>query len=434
MAQAAVPELAPTGEAAAPGRADVWVVAALLAVTLVAILARVPRLGAPPRMVFDEIYYAKAAQQMLAGVEVTEERTHPPLSKLIIAAGIRVFGDHAVGWRAASAAAGALLVLVVGLLAWLLFGDRFVAAASALLVALDGLVFVESRIAKPDVFLAVFVFSAYAALWRYVQARADDTPPAASGGGVGWVYLAGITAGCAVATKWTAAVPLTVIPITLALLAGGGRLRLTRHDVGHLLLAFILLPATIYMLTYIPYFSLGHGLRDFAVHQADMFRFHAGLTEGHPYKSAWYSWPFLIRPIWYEYREAAPQLYEGIIAIGNPVIWWGSLPAFAFLAVRAVRTRALPETFVAMGFVIAYAQYAVISRVLFLYHFLPALPFLIMSLAVGLGWVRRRVGGAVVLAFLGLAVGWLVAFYPVLAALPTTADRIFRLMWFGSWI
>jgi dolichyl-phosphate-mannose--protein O-mannosyl transferase len=72
--------------------------------------------------------------------------------------------------------------------------------------------------------------------------------------------------------------------------------------------------------------------------------------------------------------------------------------------------------------------------VLFLYHFLLALPFLIMSLAVGLGWVRQRVGGAVVLAFLGLTVGWLVAFYPVLAALPTAADRIYRLMWFGSWI
>ena len=42
--------------------------------------------------------------------------------------------------------------------------------------------------------------------------------------------------------------------------------------------------------------------------------------------------------------------------------------------------------------------------------------------------------GAVVLAFLALAVGWLVAFYPVLTALPTAADRIYRLMWFGSWI
>jgi dolichyl-phosphate-mannose--protein O-mannosyl transferase len=432
--EAATPASAAAGETAAPAAADVWVVVALLAVTLVATFARVPRLGAPPHMVFDEIYYAKAAQQILAGVEVTEERTHPPLSKLIIAGGIRLFGDHAVGWRAASAAAGVLVVLVVGLLAWLLFGDRFVAAASALLVALDGLVFVESRIAKPDIFLALFLFSAYAAFWRYVQVRAAGPPPTPAGGGAGWLYLAGTAAGCAVATKWTAAVPLAVIPVALALLIGLGRLMPSRRDLGHVALALVVLPAVLYMLTYIPYFALGHGLRDFVAHQADMFRFHAGLTEGHPYQSAWYSWPFLVRPIWYEYREAAPQIYEGIIAIGNPIIWWGSLPAIAYLAVRGVRTRGLPETFVVGGFILAYAQYAVIGRVLFLYHFLLALPFLIMSLAVGLGWVRQRVGGAVVLAFLGLTVGWLVAFYPVLAALPTAADRIYRLMWFGSWI
>jgi hypothetical protein len=39
-----------------------------------------------------------------------------------------------------------------------------------------------------------------------------------------------------------------------------------------------------------------------------------------------------------------------------------------------------------------------------------------------------------VLVFLVLAVGWLVAFYPVLSALPIAAPRYWRLMWFGSWI
>jgi len=84
--------------------------------------------------------------------------------------------------------------------------------------------------------------------------------------------------------------------------------------------------------------------------------------------------------------------------------------------------------------VISYVQYAFITRALFLYHFLPALLFLIMGLSAVLARVKVRVGSGIVLVFLVLAVGWLVAFYPVLSALPIAAPRYWRLMWFGSWI
>lgn len=405
----------------------------LLGIALFAAVVRVPRLQTPSQMIFDEIYYAKAAQQILAGQEVTEERTHPPLSKLIIAGAIAVAGDHAVGWRIASAVAGTLLVLVVYALAAALFQDRFIAAASALLVAADGLVFVESRIAKPDIFLTLFLFGAFAAFWRYLRGRLDS-PDAPAGQGVRWLYVAGLAAGSAIATKWTTVVPLSTIPVMLALLRGWGRIALPRQDLRHVLAAFTVVPAVLYVLTYIPYFALGHSVRDFVTHQVSMYEFHSSLTAGHPYQSQWWSWPLLIRPIWYEYREVAPQVYRGILAIGNPIIWWASLPAFAVVAVRAIRSRAMPETFLLAGFAISYVQYAFITRALFLYHFLPALLFLIMGLAAGLARVRSRVGGGVVLVFAVLVVGWLVAFYPVLSGLPIAAPRYWRLMWFGSWI
>ena len=405
----------------------------MVGVALFAALVRIPRLQTPAEMIFDEIYYAKAAEQILAGQEVTEERTHPPLSKLIIAAAIAVVGDHAVGWRIASALAGTLLVGVVYALAATLFDDRFVAAASALLVALDGLVFVESRIAKPDIFLTLFLFASFAAFWRYLRGRLDHLE-APGGLGVRWLYLSGVAAGAAIATKWTTVVPLSTIPVMLALLGGWGRIALPRRDLWHIATAFTFTPAVVYLLTYIPYFALGHSVTDFVRHQVSMYQFHSTLTEGHPYQSQWWSWPLLIRPIWYEYYEAAPQVYRGILAIGNPIIWWASLPAFALVAVRAIRQRAMPETFLLVGFVISYVQYAFITRALFLYHFLPALLFLIMGLSAVLARVKVRVGSGIVLVFLVLAVGWLVAFYPVLSALPIAAPRYWRLMWFGSWI
>lgn len=405
----------------------------VIGIALFATLVRIPRLHTPSGMIFDEIYYAKAAEQYLARKEITEERTHPPLSKLIIAGAIAIAGDNAVGWRIAPAIAGVLLVPVVYALAMLLFRDRFVASLSALLMSLDGLAFVESRIAKPDIFLTLFLFGAFTAFWKYLRGRVDR-PDAPAGLGVKWLYAAGAAAGAAVATKWTTVVPLATIPVMLALLSGWGRIALPRKDLWQTLAAFTVVPAAVYLLTYIPYFSLGHTLRDFVELQKSMYQFHASLTASHPYQSHWWSWPLLIRPIWYEYYEAEPQVYRGILAIGNPVIWWASLPAFVLVAVRAFRRRALPETFLLVGFAISYLQFAFITRALFLYHFLPAIPFLIMGLAEAMARVRRRVGGGVLLVFLVLAAGWFVEFYPVLSALPIAAARYWRLMWFGTWI
>ncbi|MEM1945263.1 MAG: hypothetical protein QXX57_05955, partial [Nitrososphaerota archaeon] len=47
--------------------------------------------------IFDEYYYVPAARKLLAGVAVNNE--HPPLSKLLIALGIRLLGDNPMGWR-----------------------------------------------------------------------------------------------------------------------------------------------------------------------------------------------------------------------------------------------------------------------------------------------------------------------------------------------
>ncbi len=111
---------------------------ALLAVVVIAAAAvRVARLDVPARMVFDEIYYAKAARQYLQGQEITEEITHPPLSKLIIALGIRLAGDRPLGWRIAGALAGGLLVLLCALLVAEVLRAPFATLAGALLLAVD---------------------------------------------------------------------------------------------------------------------------------------------------------------------------------------------------------------------------------------------------------------------------------------------------------
>ena len=381
------------------------------------------RLDTPSRMIFDEIYYAKAANQYLARQEITEEITHPPVSKLLIAAGIWVLGDRAVGWRAASVAAGVLLVLLVALLAWELTRSPFVAAVSSLLVAVDGLAFVESRIAKPDIFLVLFLVTSYWTFWRYLRR-----------GGVGWLYLSGLAAGAAVSTKWTGIAPLGTIPLFLIILMGQGRWRAGRWGWAHLVAAYVLVPAAVYLLTWIPYFALGHSVREWLSFHGFMFRFHAGLTASHPYQSQWWSWPLLLRPIWYEFEQVPPGSYRGVLAIGNPALWWAAIPAMLALARGALRARDPVATFVVTGFLVSYLPYIFIGRALFLYHMLPAVPFMAIATAVVAARLRARLGEAIPLLYLVVSVVWFVAYYPVLAALPIATARFYRLMWFGTWL
>jgi hypothetical protein len=72
---------------------------------LVAAVFRLPRLGRPAEEVFDEVYHAKTAQQYLDGVPPTEW-VHPPTAKLLIAVPVYFFGYKPWAWRLAPALRG----------------------------------------------------------------------------------------------------------------------------------------------------------------------------------------------------------------------------------------------------------------------------------------------------------------------------------------
>src|SRR5262249_29385485 len=78
-----------------------------------------------------------------------------------------------------------------------------------------------------------------------------------------------------------------------------------------------------------------HHLADLIEYQRQAYVYHATLIAGHPYGSPWFSWPFLYRPVayYYEYQGLGTDLFSGhslvagIVNLGNPIIWWASIPA-----------------------------------------------------------------------------------------------------------
>ncbi|HLC29414.1 MAG TPA: hypothetical protein VJM51_01365, partial [Dehalococcoidia bacterium] len=165
------------------------------------------------------------------------------------------------------------------------------------------------------------------------------------------------------------------------------------------------------------------------------FDFHSNLEAPHPYSSTWDTWPVMARPLFYYNGPGNAKIYS----MGNPLIFWLSLPALAFvlwqglryfraridartgdiaLSGRILRDQA-PLLFVVLTFLGFWLPWATQPRIMFLYHYLPSLSFAIIALAYVVHWLWRREDGwgrAVAVAML-LAVGAMFGYlYPHLAA------------------
>ena len=126
-------------------------------------------LGRFNTLVFDEVYYAKFANNYLTGTHFFN--AHPPLSQYIIAIGMWLGSHLPIGqdnlngltgslrstwsYRWLNALTGSFIPLVVGALAYELNRRKSFALIAALFAATDGLFLVESRYALNNVYLVI---------------------------------------------------------------------------------------------------------------------------------------------------------------------------------------------------------------------------------------------------------------------------------------
>jgi Gpi18-like mannosyltransferase len=134
----------------------------------------------PAEKYFDEIYYARAAEEYLGHKEIFEF-THPPLTKLIITFSTWLMhSDTGAGWRFMNLVVGALMVLVMYVFAKRLLGSTLFATFAAGLLVLDGMHFTQSRIATPEITVAFFSLLTLYAFYRFWLASRVRVAPAAA--------------------------------------------------------------------------------------------------------------------------------------------------------------------------------------------------------------------------------------------------------------
>ena len=372
--------------------------------------------------VFDEVYYVRAAEDYLSGRDPFED-THPPLGKLIIAAGISVLGNNPLGWRIAGVFFASAMIPFIYLLGKEICGSWLGGLFSALLLGFDFMHFTMGRMATTDIFLVFFSLASLLFFYRYMKGVLD----AGWGTSLRPLFAAVILSALGFATKWTAAFSLAAQFFTLGLIRfgflrnGDGRKRSGAVN-GNVLLVLAGAAAVfvvVYFLTYIPYMGLGHSLRDVFARQLSMLGYHSGLEAGHGYSSPWWSWPLLTRPVWLYVSELGGEWVSTIVAMGNPAIWWVGLLVMINETSRVTRGGAPSRVFLVILFAFQWLPYALISRSLFLYHFFPNVPILCLAVSERMVdiWQRNEQRPRTVI-YLLLVMAAFVLYYPVISGSP----------------
>ena len=401
-----------------------------LLLALAAAAFRLPRLGFPNEEVFDEVYHAKTALQYLKG-EPPTEWVHPPTAKLMIAVGVWKFGYHAWAWRLMPALAGVALAPVFFFLARRVLATERAAVLASVLLLADGVYLVQSRTAMTNIFA---VFFQVAAALLILNAALRERLHA------GWMVGAGISLGLALSTRWTSLWATAFLGGVL--LAVRGRRLLAVRELALALLAFGILPVSIYVLSYVPWMRQGHAFAELLPLQRAIWRYHADLRATHPYFSRWYTWPWLYRPTWYYFNQDSCYV-RGIVAIGNPALWWVSVAASVWALATGLMRRDPRRIFAGAGFFALYLPWGIAPRTLNYSHYLfEAIPYACLSLGLILdrawdGPLRPLARGYVVLVLL-----MFLFFLPFLVALPVPMDWYYHdfrngvrpWTWFSTWV
>lgn len=410
---------------------------------------------------FDEIYHARTAYEMIHKL-YCYENTHPPLGKILIAVGIKIFGMCPFGWRFMGTLFGVLMLPIIYNFARKFFKETWISIVTTILFTFDFMHFVQTRIATIDVFVTLFIMLSYYFMYCYSRMSFFDTPLKKTFLPLG---LCGVAMGLSWASKWTgiySAAGLAIIffaqmiqrfrEYIYAAKTPEGKSGEIEHEyiintfyknlIKTLLFCcvfFIVVPAVIYLLSYIP-FNDGSDrtfLEKVIESQKTMYNYHSALEAEHPYSSTWYQWPIMYRPIWYYSSVVSDTVREGISAFGNPLVWWAGIPAFLFMLVLIVWKKDRKAAFLSVGYLSQYAPWFLVTRVVFIYHYFPSVPFITVMVGYSLYLIVQKFPKLkpAVYVYTGAAVILFIMFYPVLSGAPTTISYAEHwLKWFDNWV
>lgn len=411
--------------------------------TLFSLALRLYRFTEPNHYYFDEVYHAVTAKAYADNnpaaynpfSQAPKEGTaydwlHPPLAKLIQAASIKIFGDNPVGWRLPSIIFGTAIIPTTFVLALLLFGP-LVAIFASLTIAFENLTFVMSRITMNDVFVTFFIICSFLFTTLYIRSVKRKAF---------YLILTSIFLGLAVATKWTGLYAIAAI-FTYLLFQ-----EIKNRRINFKLLLLFTIPFLIYISSYGQYWIQGHSINEFFGLHKQIWWYQNRHDLEHSYgttalhcvpnglnaQKTWCPWILNVRPVYFSYEQYDTKAGY-IYALGNPIIFWAGIAAISFLIAKLIENRNKKIILILAGYFIFWLPWIFAPRLLFLYHYLPSLPFLSIALGFSLEAIFKTEFKFLALLIVLIFIATFFYFYPISSGFPIDIKSIDRFMWFGTW-
>ncbi len=441
----------------------------LLILLALVLLTRFLFLNYPAEVVFDEVHFGKFVSAYFTNEYYFD--IHPPLGKLMIAGFAKLSGFEAgLGFEKIGEAAnaytlfilrflpallGSLFVLIIYQIVIVFGGSKKAAFLAGFLIIFDNAFLVESKFILVDSFLFFFGFLS---ILVFLTSRRQENRSKKHL----LYFLSMVLAGLAFSIKWTGLSFFGIILLFsfVSFLEKVNLKRLLKFSAE--VIVSLALVAVIYILPFAIHFKLlylsGPGdafmTSDFqktlvgnkASKETEsmsfwdklvelnekMFFYNTGLKKDHPDASKWYEWPLIKKPVWYwSHSTSSGQAIDktaNIYLFGNPLVW---LPAFLslFLGLFVSKKKRWVVFSLITGFLANLLPFIMVSRIAFLYHYLPALTFAIILLSLFLdGFMEKH--ASFFYLYLGMATLAFLAISPISYGFPLNikAASIYQLM------
>lgn len=375
---------------------------------------------------FDEIYFARTAYEYTQGME-TYEWTHPPLGKLIQAIPIYISNYLSpFNYRLTGNISGILMIAVMYVFAKELFKKRKYAIFASLLMAFDTFHFAQTRMGTVDSHLILFILLASYFMVKYTKNNKTFC-----------LLLSGIFFGLSVSVKWTGLYG----GIALAIIFFTHLVKNKKLNIKNLLkgtLFFVVIPLFIYSSLYLifPNNKLNHttNFESIINQQKDMYNYHSKLNATHYFSSKWYTWPISYKPVWYHQEILNNDTKETISGIGNIVIWWMGIIGFLYSLIKLIRKKDKQSFIIVVSMLSLWLPYAFIGRVMFLYHYFPVLPFMMLGIVNLFKSIEEKYKLKYLIPlYMIFVIAFFIIYYPVISGIETPVSYIEKLRIFDSW-
>ena len=398
-----------------------WAVMVLVAIMFLAGVIRFQGISETPSYLFDECYHVPPARLIARGDKAAFEWwhgdlsseaegeidlsgayidwLHPPLHKYWRALNINWLGNNELAWRLGAASSGVMCVGLIGWLGWLCWCDKkSIGLLAALLVAADPLMITQSRVGMNDMMVIALSLGAVV-LWKKWQQNGQRQRKGEWRGRKyqrdQWWWLGmSFVMGLAVATKWSA---VLIMPAIAGLTYFDGmaneKLKSPAEKI-QAIVVFGLVAFLVYVMTYVPALVMGKNWSDLIELHRQIFLYQKRTDLVHYRSSTPWEWIMGEKSIIYTTRPEQTRVVEFkankiLLSMGLVGVMWTGISLSWRKIGEAQRAGRAGLALGLVMYLMAFLPWVLSPRIMFMYHYLPALPYLYLLLSF---WLVKMLG------------------------------------------